>query len=190
MNRSTIDDLSVSAWAPARRVLGLVLLAGMSLLVVALTAGCGRAQATGPSIGPKTKSMTVASPLEANAAVPALTPEQMAKAQKIVINYGCFACHTIGVVPEAKGIFGPDLTLVGADADKVILTQEYQDSDGQATTGKDYLRESILDPTAYVATDCPEGPCPVGLMPTNFRQQFATHPEDLDLLIDLLYSLK
>src|SRR5436309_2019864 len=55
----------------------------------------------------------------------------------------CALCHEIG----KKGERCPDLAGVGARADTRIREEGYK---GKATTGAEYIVESVMDPTAYV----------------------------------------
>ena len=55
----------------------------------------------------------------------------------------CVTCHTIGGVPEAVGLLGPDLSNIGADAA----------SRQPGVSAEDYLRQSIREPEAFI----PEG---------------------------------
>jgi nitrite reductase (NO-forming)/hydroxylamine reductase len=75
---------------------------------------------------------------------------------------GCAACHAIPGVPNAVGAIGPDLTNIGEVAAERIGSDDYS---GAATTAEEYIRESIEDPSAFVAPECPGGPCQDGLMP-------------------------
>lgn len=67
---------------------------------------------------------------------------------------GCQACHTIPNVPNAVGQIGPDLTNIGTEA----ATRR----DGYSA--EEYIRESIVEPEAFTAPDCPTGPCVPGIM--------------------------
>ena len=81
---------------------------------------------------------------------------------------GCGGCHTIeGVSP---GQVGPDLTHVGGRADA------------------DYLRQSILEPDAVIASECPGGACPPGVMPQSFGEVLTAG--QVDTLVDYLISLQ
>ena len=56
-------------------------------------------------------------------------------------------------------------------------------------SAKDYIRESILDPNAFIAPDCPDGPCKSpSLMPPNFGDQLTAR--QLDTLVEFLAGLK
>ena len=86
---------------------------------------------------------------------------------QLFVGSGCGGCHTIeGVSP---GQVGPDLTHIG---------------------GRDagYIRTSILEPNAVIASDCPGGACPSGVMPQSFGDLLSD--EQLDTLVDYLVSLK
>ncbi len=83
---------------------------------------------------------------------------------------GCSACHTIDSVPAARGQVGPNLSHVGGE----LSAQE--------------IRQSILDPNAVMASDCPFGPCSPGVMPQNFAA--ALTQEQIDDLVNFLSGLQ
>ena len=66
---------------------------------------------------------------------------------ELLFSTTCASCHTVN---GEGGKIGPELTNVFAEK------------------GEDYIRESILTPNAVIATQCPTGPCPSGVMPQNF----------------------
>ncbi|MFZ5856201.1 MAG: cytochrome D1 domain-containing protein [Chloroflexota bacterium] len=76
---------------------------------------------------------------------------------------GCSACHVIPGVPNAVGSIGPDLSNLGALAEEHLKSSNYT---GRAKTAEEYIRESMESPSAFVAPDCPTGPCQDGLMPS------------------------
>lgn len=76
---------------------------------------------------------------------------------------GCAACHAIPGVPNAVGSIGPDLSNLGAVAGERVTSSDYK---GGAKTAEEYIRESMETPSAFVAPDCPTGPCQDGLMPS------------------------
>ena len=93
-----------------------------------------------------------------------------ATAQELIGEAGCPACHTINAV-GAAGKVGPDLSQLGAR-----LTP-------------DEIRQSILDPNAVIAKDCPTGPCPnPSVMPPNFGERFTA--KQLEMVVNFLASLK
>lgn len=79
-------------------------------------------------------------------------------AEEIILNAGCGSCHKIGAIGEAHKV-GPDLTYIGLTA-------------GERAPGmsaEEYIRQSILEPNAYLAPECPNSPCLPGIMPQNFH---------------------
>src|SRR5262249_25225146 len=67
----------------------------------------------------------------------------------------CALCHEIG----KKGERCPDLAGVGARAETRIHEERYH---GKATTGAEYIVESVMDPTAYVVEGYQPSMPPVG----------------------------
>ncbi len=65
---------------------------------------------------------------------------------KIFIQSGCAACHTIPGIKVARGREGPKLEL-GTNARKRLADPNYQ---GRARTEWEYVQESILNPGAYI----------------------------------------
>ncbi|MEQ8673986.1 MAG: c-type cytochrome [Aggregatilineales bacterium] len=59
---------------------------------------------------------------------------------------GCVFCHTLEDAGSTAEV-GPNLTGIGRRVDDA------------------YLRESIVNPNAVIATACPEGPCEANAMP-------------------------
>ncbi len=90
---------------------------------------------------------------------------------------GCAGCHTIPGVPNATGMVGPDLTTIGLKAtDRVAGV----DAEG-------YIRQSILEPEAVIAPDCPSGACPSNVMPPNFSDRLSG--DEIDLIVAYLQGL-
>ncbi len=79
---------------------------------------------------------------------------------------GCAGCHAIN--GQGGGI-GPELTKV------------------YATKGPDYIKESILTPNAVIATTCPTGACPSGIMPQTFSESLSE--TDINAIIEYLKSV-
>lgn len=118
-----------------------------------------------------------------------LTPQQEA-GREVYLAKGCTACHAIRGV-GAQGAIGPNLTRIGAVSEERIASDSYKTNlkdQPPAATGAEYIRQSILYPNAYVVAQCPQGPCPAGVMPQNYAQQLT--PEELDNLVDYLNSLR
>lgn len=72
---------------------------------------------------------------------------------------GCVSCHTIGGV--SQGQVGPDLTHIGTVAAE-------RAAEAGVDSAETYIRQSIVEPDAYIAPECPSGPCPPGVMPQSF----------------------
>lgn len=122
----------------------------------------------------------------APAAEPTKVPAEVVEKGKTVFNqYGCQACHAIQGF--ANGAVGPALDNLYSEAQKTIASAEYKNSEGKATTVEEYVRESILNPNAFVVAQCPTGPCPKGVMIQNFKDQISE--SDLEALIGYLMTL-
>jgi len=90
---------------------------------------------------------------------------------------GCVACHAIKGVGGAGSTVGPHLYMTEAMA----ATRRPGDS------AEAYIRESILDPNAFIMPNCPTGACPSGVMPQTFADTLS--PEDLDTIVSYLAAL-
>ena len=91
----------------------------------------------------------------------------------------CGACHTLKDA-NAAGKVGPDLNSIGTSAAKIIQDPGYK---GKATDAASYIRESIVEPNAYVVPNYPPN-----VMPQNFGQTISA--KDLDNLVQYLLSQK
>ena len=95
--------------------------------------------------------------------------------QTMINTLGCPLCHTIPGVEGAMGMLGPELH-EKINAPKRIKDPNYK---GTATNTTEYVRESILNPGAYVVFNEAEGELfPDGLMPTDFSQMLSVHAID------------
>ncbi len=111
---------------------------------------------------------------EAEAAAPA-GPSDMVIAS--IGKGGCGACHVIPDVPGAIGVVGPDLTTIGVDAATRVEGED-------AVT---YLHNSLVDPNAFTAEDCPAGPCPAGVMTPNLEDILSA--EEIDAIVEYMATL-
>ena len=96
----------------------------------------------------------------------------------LFIQKGCGACHAIEGMEGAVGNIGPDLTNIASVAATRVPGQ----------SAEDYIRESILDPNAYVVPDCPTGPCGIPtLMPLDISgtMEDAEYEELVEYLLTL-----
>jgi len=69
---------------------------------------------------------------------------------------GCPACHTIPGIEGATGKVGP-LLAEGSNAPKRLKDAGYQ---GKAKSAREYITESILNPSVYVVKDYPDDQMP------------------------------
>ncbi|MGB3715178.1 MAG: cytochrome c peroxidase [Candidatus Promineifilaceae bacterium] len=90
---------------------------------------------------------------------------------------GCAGCHTIPGIPNAVGQVGPDLSTIGSEA-----------SDRRAgLDAETYILESILDPAAFIAPECPFGACPQNVMLPNIAERLSE--EQIDDIAGYLLTL-
>jgi hypothetical protein len=101
--------------------------------------------------------------------------------QAMINTLGCPLCHTIPGVEGAMGELGPKLH-EKTNAPNRIKDSRYK---GSATNTREYVRESILDPSAYVVMNEAEGELfPDGLMPQSFSTMLSV--KALDKLVDFI----
>ncbi len=103
----------------------------------------------------------------------------------IIEKMGCFVCHKIPTVSLARtGVIGP-LLVLKTNAQKRIASPEYQEALREdrvkATTPKEYVRESITHPGAFVVEGFSDA------MPTDYRRKFTVGA--LEKLVDFLLTL-
>jgi len=95
--------------------------------------------------------------------------------ETVILNSGCGSCHAIGQLGES-GKVGPDLSNIGRDATDRNAEQ----------TAEEYIRESITNPSAILAPECPNGPCLDGIMPSDYVQRLSQ--EQIDTLVKFLLT--
>jgi hypothetical protein len=101
--------------------------------------------------------------------------------QAMINTLGCPLCHTIPGIEGAMGELGPVLH-EKTNAPNRIKDPNYK---GKAKNTREYVRESILKPSAYVVFNEEAGESfPDGLMPTTFGQMLSV--EALDKLVDFI----
>ena len=105
-------------------------------------------------------------------------PEASAAVVAAVTKGTCNACHTISGVPGAVGIVGPNLANIGNEAADRI----------PGYSAEQYLHESIVDPNAFIAPQCPFGSCTAGSMPATLVQTLSE--EEITTLVDYMLTLK
>jgi nitric oxide reductase subunit C len=94
----------------------------------------------------------------------------------------CSSCHDIAH-PFPGGEVCPNLGNIAAEAARIVNSPDYH---GQAKDAAGYIRESIMDPNAYIVPGAlyrsPDGQ---SVMPKNFGQTLTTQQID-DLVAFLL----
>ena len=80
---------------------------------------------------------------------------------------------------------GPSLSALASRAEQIIATPQYT---GTAKTAEEYIRESILMPSAYVTPGAMFSAAGRSFMPDNFRDTLK--PEQLDQLVAYLMTLR
>ncbi|RME50437.1 MAG: hypothetical protein D6796_02910 [Caldilineae bacterium] len=90
-------------------------------------------------------------------------------AEELFANAGCNGCHQLDALGAVGGV-GPNLSQVGS------------------RLSVDEIRQSIMEPNAVIAAECPAGPCPQGVMPQNFAQRLSA--EQIDTLATFLAAQK
>lgn len=113
------------------------------------------------------------------------------KPEDMITKMGCGACHTIPTTPNKFAAIGPVL-IEKTNAPKRIASAEYQArvkaGKAHAKTPKEYIIESIMNPSAYVvpAFKQPSNP-DVSMMPADFSKKFTY--EAVEKLADFLLSI-
>lgn len=98
--------------------------------------------------------------------------------QELYLGEGaCGTCHTIEGLEGANGQVGPDHTNLGSRAEELA-------DDAGVESAEAFIRQSIVEPDAYVAEECPTGPCQPGVMPQDFGERFSE--EQIDNLVAFL----
>ena len=114
---------------------------------------------------------------QAGAASEQLAQETIDLAIASMIRTGCNSCHVTTGLPEVDAaMLGPDQTNLGAIAG--IRREGY--------TAEEYLREAILEPSAFIVEECPLGQC-LQVMPENYGDLLTE--EEVDAIVAYLLSL-
>jgi nitric oxide reductase subunit C len=82
-------------------------------------------------------------------------------------------------------VVGPSLAGIGTRAGEVLKSSAYA---GSARSTDDYIRESILHPSAYVVPGPTFGAAGQSIMPAVYQDMLK--PEDIDHLVAYLRTLK
>lgn len=105
--------------------------------------------------------------------IPTPRPIEGSDAESIILDAGCLACHQIGRLGEGHKV-GPDLTAIGLSAGSRV----------PGMTAEAYIRQSIVEPNAYLAPECPNGPCLPDIMPRNYGARLSE--DQLNTLVSYL----
>lgn len=122
---------------------------------------------------PETAALITEAEAETPAPTPTPRPIDGEDAKTIILNAGCGSCHQIGAIGEAHKV-GPDLTWIGYNATGRV----------PGMPADDYIRQSIVEPNAYLAPECPNGPCLPNIMPRDYSQRLSD--TQLQQLVDFL----
>jgi hypothetical protein len=112
-------------------------------------------------------------PAASPAPSPTSRPIEGEDAEAILLNAGCVSCHQIGSLGEAHKV-GPDLTWIGYNATGRV----------PGMPAEVYIRQSIVEPNAYLAPECPNGPCMANIMPRDYGSRLSEG--QLQVLVDYL----
>jgi mono/diheme cytochrome c family protein len=112
----------------------------------------------------------------AAAAADAQSDDPVVRGQAVYLANGCGGCHALGSI--SAGIVGPALNTIGTDAGTRVPD----------LSAEEYILTSILDPQAFIASECPSGPCPENVMPKNFNELISE--EQLNDLVTFLMAQK
>lgn len=95
---------------------------------------------------------------------------------------GCSACHS---VVAGVNLAGPSLAALAAQAETIIASPAYT---GHAKTAEEYVRESIIDPSAHIIPGAMYSSGGMSFMPNNFGTSLT--PEQVDQLVAYLMTLR
>ncbi len=100
--------------------------------------------------------------------------------EEMINTLGCPLCHTIPGIPGAVGELGPKLH----EKTNGPLRLKDPNYKGKAKTAREYTKESILNPNAYIVIDDAGEPYPEGVMPQDFASKLSVNA--LDKLVDFI----
>ncbi len=175
----TSDDVIHSFWIPEFRVKRDATPGQVAELLVT-PSQIGRfaircAELCGPGHATMTSEVVVDSPADfaawlAGQRAPAASGDPAQAARASFDRYGCYGCHTLADA-QASGSVGPVLDGIGQTAATRV----------EGLQAQEYLRQSILEPGAFVVPGYADG-----LMPSNLGERMT--PEEIDTLVAYLLS--
>ena len=139
---------------------------------------------TAPTVEETTTITATKTTTETGAAAPAapaasaLSGDALVAAATAAITKGtCNACHMIPGIEGAVGMIGPNLGNIGTDAATRV----------PGLSAEEYIHQSIMEPDAFIAPDCPTGPCLPGLMLKNLPELLT--PDEITTVVTYLLTL-
>jgi nitric oxide reductase subunit C len=111
------------------------------------------------------------------------TAGDAASGAKLFARLPCSSCHDI-THPWPGGAIAPNLGNIGTEAARIVRSPEYH---GKAKDAAGYIRESIVDPNAYIVPgDSYRTDDGQSVMPKDFAQTL--RPSELDDLVAFLLA--
>jgi nitric oxide reductase subunit C len=136
-----------------------------------------------PTVPAATPTIAFATPTAA-ATVPALGGDP-ARGAKLFPQLPCSSCHDV-THPYPGGEVAPNLGNVATEAARIVKSPDYT---GKAADAAGYIRESIVDPNAYIVPgDVYSNSEGRSVMENDFAQKLT--PQQIDDLIAYLLTLK
>ncbi len=136
--------------------------------------------ATNTSPPPPTATNTLPPPTTAAAPTAAVTGNPVA-GQQVFMSQPCSSCHDI-MHPYPGGQICPNLGNIAVEAARIVKSPDYH---GKAHDAAEYIRESIVNPNAYIVPGAQyRQPSGQSVMPTNFGQVLT--PTQIDDLVAFL----
>ena len=163
---------------PTRSRLATALL--LSLPLAAFAAGTS---SSGSSASGTSSSGSAASGASTAAGGSASSGAGDAKAGEKLFTSAAPPCSTCHSTKAGVKMVGPSLAGIAAKAKQIVSAKDYK---GQAKDAKGYIRESIVNPNAYVVPGFGTGG--QSLMPNTFGQTLK--PQQIDDLVAYLMTLK
>ena len=146
-----------------------------------------RISPTGELHQPTAEELAELQPTPAATTEPAETPVPVATAtlgpitgsepEEIIHNAGCGSCHLIGDLGESRKV-GPDLSNIGVTAGERVAD----------LSAEEYIRQSILEPNAFLVPECPNEDCLPNVMPDYYAERLSE--TQLDTLVAFLLTQK
>ncbi len=167
------------------------------LLVPLVAVACGTAQVP-PTVQPSTvtsvsPSLTIAPvtptvstpPTAAASSTASSTSGDPARGKQLFATLPCNSCHDV-TKPWPGGDICPNLGNIATEAARIVKSPDYH---GKATDAAGYIRESIMNPNAYIVPGSQyRTPTGESVMPKNFAQTLK--PDQIDDLVAYLMTLK